>query len=121
MNHVQAQGFVGNVGARPGVIQALTGVSASGQITSPGPDISLPLTNVSASGLVNTVSPQVITNQNITGVESNAVVGVVTPIVGKIVALSGVSASGVTGSVYNPSWIPINTVEDAQWELINTV
>jgi hypothetical protein len=73
------------------------------------------LTGVSASGIANAVNTPLAT------ATARGITGNVTPVVGKIVQLSGVSASGVEGDVYNASWTEIDTDEDAQWVLINTV
>jgi hypothetical protein len=97
----------------------LTGVSASGAIESPGLDISLPLVSVQAQGELGTIIP--ITGIiGLSGVGAAGAVGSVTAINGHVVALTGVRASGAVSGLYNASWRTINTVEDAQWELIDT-
>ena len=99
------------------MIKALTGVSASGVITNPGPDISLPLVSVSAQGLTDKVTVP----QPITAVTANGLVGTVNTGSTNTVALTGVSASGAVNTFYNAYWQEINTNDVPQWELIDTV
>ena len=97
-------------------ITGVNAVGAVGTVTPLGGEIK-DVTGVAATGTVGTIAPGFAVA--LTGVEAAAAVASVNKVIS--VALAGAAAQGSVGDLYNVDWTPINTFEQGDWVLINTI
>jgi hypothetical protein len=116
---VVAYGSLGMVQPSSTNNNALTGVAAAGSAGTVAPTSGevKNATGVAATGRVGNITPGFAVA--LTGNQAAAAVASVNKVIS--VALAGAAARGSVGDLYNVDWTPINTSEQGDWVLINTI